>query len=139
MRTSVKFSFAAAILAAFAAPAYAAGLKMVPEEGTVELLLLRQKSIRSELKLSEKEAEAIHKYAMDQWKKAEQVTELSKDEQERKWEEMARENERFIERTLTKDQRKRLEEIALQIAGLLFVTKRDIASQLNLTEEQIKR
>src|SRR5438477_9051046 len=138
MRRFLKFTFGVAILAAWAAPVQSA-TKLVPEEGTVEIMLLRQKSVRTELKLSDSDAEKVHKYAAQQWKKAQEVSELSEKEQDAKYAGMAKENERFLEQTLTKDQRKRLDQITLQLAGLLYVTRQDIASQLKLTDQQKQR
>src|SRR5207302_9043350 len=74
MRRFLKFTFGVAILAAWAAPVQSA-TKLIPEEGTVEIMLLRQKSVRTELKLSDSDAEKVHKYAAQQWKKAQEVSE----------------------------------------------------------------
>ena len=140
MRKFLRFTVGMAILAAWAAPVRSADkATMVPEEGTVEIMLLRQKSVRVELKLPEATAEKIHKYAAEQWKKAQDVIQLPANEQEAKFAMMEKENERFLEQTLNAQQRKRLNEITLQVAGLLYVTRQDIASQLKLTAEQTEQ
>lgn len=140
MRRFLRFTVGLAVLAAWAAPVRAAEkAKLVPEEGTVEIMLLRQKSVRDDLKIPEATAEKIHKYAAEQWKKAQDVVQLPVNEQDAKFAAMEKENERFLEQTLNAQQRKRLNEITLQIAGLLYVTRKDIASQLKLTAEQTEQ
>jgi protease II len=136
----LKFTVGIAILAAWVAPVHSAEkVTLVPEEGTVEIMLLRQKSVREELKLPAATAEKIHKYAAEQWKKAQDVVQLPAKEQDAKFAAMEKENEKFLEQTLNAQQRKRLNEITLQIAGLLYVTRKDIASQLKLTPEQTEQ
>ena len=126
------------ILAAWVAPVYAAG-KAVPEEGAVELMLLRQQSVQKELKLTEEQVEKIHKFAHQQWEKAQKASKGSDAEQDKEFVKLSEENERFVEKTLMKEQRTRLQEINLQVAGLLCVTRHDIAKRLKLTDEQKKR
>jgi len=129
--------FAFLFLAAIAAPLQSADKKMmIPEEGTLEIMLLRQKSVRDELKINDSTVEKIKEYATRQWKKAQEVADQSQTEQDREFEAMAKENDKFLEQTLSKEQRQRLHQIVLQEAGLLYVTRPDIAAMLKLTEEQ---
>jgi hypothetical protein len=137
-RLSLAFTFV--VGAAIAAPLQAADQKMmIPEEGTLEILLLRQKSVRDELKVTDATDEKIQKYAAQQWKKAQQISDDSQEEQDRQFDAMAKENEKFLEQTLSKEQQQRLHQIVLQQAGLLYVTRKDIASSIKLTEEQKER
>ena len=138
MKNLFKSACALTILALWAAPAGAAG-KMVAEEGAVEIVLLRQQSIQKELRLSADEIEKIHKYAAQQWEKAQKVHELSGEERDKKFMEMSKENEKFVEKTLTKEQVTRLHEITLQTAGILCLTRPAVASKLKLTEDQKKK
>jgi hypothetical protein len=138
MNRHSRLAFGLTILAFWAAPLYSAE-KMVPEEGALEVMLLRQQSVQKELKLTDDEIEKVHKHCAKQWEKAQAVSKLSEKEQDTKFNEMSKENERFVETTLTKEQRKRLHEITLQTAGLLCVTRQEVASKLKLTEEQKKR
>lgn len=126
------------VVGAWAAPVFAAG-KLVPEEGATEVMLLLQPSVCKELKLSEDESDKIHKFASAQWEKAQKVSKLDEKTRDREFVEMTKDNERFIKETLTADQRERLDEILLQVAGLLWVTRSDIASQLGLSDDQKKR
>jgi len=109
---------------------------MVPEEETIEILLLRQKSVREELKLNDAAAEKIKTYSASQWKKAQDASKLSKSEQDAKFDEMAKENRQFLETNLNQSQRDRLEQITLQVAGLSCITRPRIADRLKLTAEQ---
>ncbi len=139
MRRFCQITIAMSAVAAMAAPVYAAQKMMIPQESTIEIMLLRQKSVRHELKISDAEAKKIHDYAAQQWQKAQQVSTLSQKEQDERFDAMQKENERFIEQTLTKEQQKRLNEITLQVAGLLYSTRHDIADRLRLTEAQKQR
>jgi hypothetical protein len=112
---------------------------LVPEEGAAQVMLLRQRSVRDELKLSHTEAKAIHEFNIRQWKKARSYDDLPAAERDRKFDDLTRENEQFLRDTLTAEQRKRLDEITLQVAGLLWVTTPRVASDLGLTTEQKER
>jgi len=129
---------AAAILG-FSAGMLRADDKLVPEDGAFEVMLLRQQSVQQELKLPAGEVAKIDKFTADQWNKAKENNKLSEAERDRKFLELTKENDHFIDQTLTKEQRKRLKEIELQVAGLLCVTRDEVAKKLNLTEEQKKR
>ncbi len=141
MRMFLKMAMAMTILVPLAATVLAADkeAKLVPEEGAVEVMLLRQASVRKELNLTADEAAKIHEFTSQQWKKAHEVSKLSENDRDKKFAEMTKENERFVEATLEKKQRERLNQITLQVAGLLCVTRPDVASKLKLTDEQKTR
>ena len=113
--------------------------RMVPEEGAIEVMLLRQASIREELKLSQGDANKIEQFAKQQWTKAKEINKLPEAQQDAKFKALAKENDQFIDQNLKKEQRQRLKEIELQFAGLLCLTRPEIAKQLKLTDEQMKR
>ena len=103
-------------------------------------MLLRHKAVRDDLKLTHREARRIHEFTEEQWKKAQQVEELpDAKERDRKYEEMTKEDEKFLDEILTPAQHKRLDQITLQVAGLLWIKRPDIAAELKLTDEQKKR
>jgi hypothetical protein len=135
----MKFGVPLFLVVALTSPVYSADQIMIPEEGTLELMLLRQKSVRDELKLTEEVAELAKKHAGQQWKKAQEVSELSEREQQARFDEMAAENEKFLEKHLTQAQRERLEQITLQVAGLMYVTRPVYAEKLKLTADQKQR
>lgn len=137
MRKFTGWAFALAM--AFATTAMSAENRLVPEEGALEVMLLRQKSVREDLKLSHDEADKINKFTSQQWKKAQEYNALPDAERDKKFAALTKENHEFVEQVLKTDQRERLKEIELQVAGLLCVTRDDVAKKLNLTEEQKKR
>jgi Spy/CpxP family protein refolding chaperone len=110
--------------------------QLIAREDAVEVMLLRQKSVQDDLKLTPVQGKKIHEFANSQWKKVRAMKDLSKDERDRRFEGMAKENERFIKDNLNEQQRKRLHQIAMHVAGLLWVLRSDVAQSLNLTDEQ---
>src|SRR5258708_7191733 len=141
MRRFSKLTLATTVLVFWVVPVLAADkeAKLVPEEGAVEVMLLRQSSVRKELNLTADEAEKIHEFTSQQWKKAHEVSKLAEKDREKRFAEMTKENERFLDEMLEKEQLKRLHQITLQVAGLLGVTRPEVASKLKLTDEQMKR
>jgi len=135
----LKFAAPLVLVFAYGAPSFSAEHFMIPEEDTLELILLRQKSVRDELKVKDDVEEQIRKYAAHQWKKAEEVSKLSEKEQDKKFEEMGKENRAFLKKHLSSQQLERLDEIALQVAGLLYVTRSDIAAKLKLSDDQVQK
>jgi hypothetical protein len=142
MRHCRMTALALAALIAWCVPAQAADdkAKPVPEEGAVEIVLLRHKAVRDDLKLTHREARKIHEFTEEQWKKAEQIEELADaKERDRRYEEMTKEDEKFLDEVLTPAQHKRLDQITLQVAGLLWIRRPDVAAELKLTDEQKKK
>ena len=82
-------------------------------------MLLRQKCVRDELKLTDDEASKIKEHNDRQWKKAQEIQKLTRDQRHSRYEDLSRENERFLDQVLEPSDDKRLEEISLQVAGLL--------------------
>jgi Spy/CpxP family protein refolding chaperone len=115
------------------------GRRLIAEEEAVELILLRQKSVQEELKLPADTVQKIRAFTRKQWEAVQEAEKLSGDEQRKKFVHLAEENDRFLATTLSAEQRKRLDQIAMQVAGLLWVGRRHIARELNLTEEQRKK
>jgi len=141
MRDFRTWTLAAAALVAWCVPARAAEekAKLVPEGGAVQILLLGHRSVRDHLNLGDSETKKIDEFSEQQWKKAQRADQLSPQEGDRAFAEMEKENERFLDQNLKPEQRKRLDEITLQFAGLLWVTRSDVAAKLNLTAEQKAR
>ena len=131
MRHCRMQTVALAALIAWCVPAQAADdkAKPIPEEGAIEIVLLRHKAVRDDLKLTHQEARKIHEFTEEQWKKAEQIEELpDAKERDRKYEEMTREDEKFLDEILTVAQHKRLDQITLQVAALLWIKRPEIAA-----------
>lgn len=110
--------------------------KIIAREDAIEVMLLRQKSVQKDLKIAPEQGMKIHEFAETQWKKVRAMKDLDKDERDRRFEAMAKDNERFLKSTLNQQQRKRLNQIAMQVAGLLWVMRSDVAAKLDLTDEQ---
>jgi hypothetical protein len=142
MRHCRMQTVALAALIAWCVPTQAADdkAKPVPEEGAIEVVLLRHKAVRDDLKLTHREARKIHEFTEAQWKKTEQIEELpDANERDRKYEEMTKEDEKFLNEILTPAQHKRLDQITLQVAGLLWIKRPEVAADLKLTDEQKKK
>ncbi len=139
MRHCRMQTLALAALIAWCVPIQAADdkAKPIPEEGAIEIVLLRHKAVRDDLKLTHQEARKIHEFTEAQWKKTEQIEELpDAKERDRKYEELTREDEKFLDEVLTVAQHKRLDQITLQVAALLWIKRPEIAAALKLTDEQ---
>jgi len=138
MRDFRRWTLALAVLVAWCAPARAAEekKKAVPEDGAVQVILLRHKAVREDLKLTDDETKKIHEFTNAQWKKAVRLEEMSPEERDKGYAELTKENERFLDEVLESAQRKRLNQITLHVAGLLWLTKPHVASELKLTDEQ---
>jgi hypothetical protein len=142
MRHYRKWTLALAVVIACGLPtrANAQKPKLVPEEGAIQLVLLRHKAVRDDLKLTHREAKKIHEFTETQWKKALAAEDLPDAKaRDQKYEEMTKEDEKFLEETLTPDQNKRLDQITLQVAGLLWIKQPEIVAVLKLTDEQKKK
>jgi Spy/CpxP family protein refolding chaperone len=139
MRGCHKWTLTLAALCVCSAPARAADdkPKAIPEQGAIELVLLRHKAVRDDLKLTRAEALKIHEFTEQQWKKEQEAEAIADEkERERRFDEMSRDDERFLDETLKPGQKKRLYQITLQVAGLLWITRPEVAAELKLTDEQ---
>jgi Spy/CpxP family protein refolding chaperone len=110
--------------------------RIIAEEGAVELMLLRQKSVQDELKLTKEECDKIHTFADGQWAKAEEYHKMDAEKAKGEWEKLGKANEKFVHDTLTPEQHKRLTQIGMQVAGLIWVLDAKVSKELNLTDDQ---
>lgn len=108
----------------------------VPEGATIQLILLRQKSVRQDLGLTPEHTRKIFEFTAKQYDAGREAVKLGQDERRKKFEALKQENEQFLKENLTPEQRKRLDQITLQVVGLLWLSHPDIARELNLTDEQ---
>jgi hypothetical protein len=108
----------------------------LPSDATVKLLLLRQKSVQEELKLSDELCRKIIEYENKEHEEYQKALKLNEDERERKLKEMENEHEKYITDNLSEAQRKRLDQITMQVIGLRFLTRPKAVEVLNLTGEQ---
>jgi Spy/CpxP family protein refolding chaperone len=108
----------------------------IPERTTIELILLRQKSVQQELKLSPEVAEKVRAFTHKQHEAFHEALKSGEEERRPKLMELAKENKQFLDENLAPAQRKRLFEITLQVTGLHELNREEVAKALNLTEEQ---
>jgi hypothetical protein len=110
--------------------------RSLPERTTIELLLLRQKSVQQELKVNPALAKKVAEFTHKQREAFGEALNLGVEERRQKLMELGKENKQFLDDNLTPAQRKRLLEITLQVTGLHELNRPEVAKALNLTEEQ---
>jgi hypothetical protein len=135
MRTFWKWALLALTVPAGYVAAQAAD-EAIPSGTTVRLLLLRQKSVQQELRLAPDVIKNIMEFTNKESGAYGKALKLSREERQKAIEELEREEKKFLEDHLTAAQRKRLDQITLQVTGLQQLTRPEVARVLNLTEEQ---
>jgi hypothetical protein len=73
---------------------------IIAEEGAVRLVLLRQKSVQDELKLTKDQVDKIHTFADGQWKNAEERHKQDSDKAKPEFDQLHKANLKFIADTL---------------------------------------
>jgi len=111
----------------------------IPEGTTVKLLLLRQKSVQQELELSPETIQKIMAFTNSQGDAAIKAMGQGENERKQTFEQLAKKNEKFLSENLTPKQAKRLDQIALQFTALQQLTKPEVAKELHLTDDQVKK
>jgi len=136
MRTFWKWALVLAVPAVGATAARAQEEDTLPDTTTAQLILLRQKSVQQELEVTPELGKKVTEFTDKEAKAFLEAMKLKGDERGKKLDELEKENKKFIEDNLSAEQRKRLEQIALQVTGLLQITKPESVKLLNLTEDQ---
>jgi hypothetical protein len=108
----------------------------LPSDTTVKLLLLRQKSVQEELKLTPELCTKVAEYTNKEHEEYQKALKLNAEERENKFNELEKEHEKYIADNLSEAQRKRLEQITMQVIGLRFLTRPKAAEVLKLSGEQ---
>jgi hypothetical protein len=108
----------------------------IPEGTTVQLLLLKQKSVQAELKLGPEFAKKLNDFINKECDDFLEALKLKGAAAKKKIEELEERNKKFIEDNLNAKQRKRLDEIYLQVTGLTQLQRPDVAKALKLTDDQ---
>jgi hypothetical protein len=134
MRTLWKWALVLAIPAGWVAAQQPD--ESIPDPTTVQLLLLRQKSVQSELKLGPEFAKKVAEFTNKEADAYLDALKLKDAESKKKIDELDQANKKFIEDNLSPAQRKRLEQIGLQVTGLQHLTRPEGAKALDLTEQQ---
>jgi hypothetical protein len=108
----------------------------LPSDTTVRLLLLRQKSVQEELKLSEELCKKIVEFTNKEHEEFQKALKSNGEEREKKLDGLEKEHDKFIADNLSEAQRKRLDQITMQVLGLRFLTRPKAAEVLKLSAEQ---
>ena len=135
MRTFCTLVLALAVPAGWAAAADETA-PIVPETTTAQLLLLRQKSVQKELKLTDDDVKKIMEFTNKESDEYGKALKLGANERKAKVDELEAANKKFLEDNLSEEQRKRLAQITLQVTGLYQLGRPEVVKALNLTEEQ---
>jgi hypothetical protein len=106
------------------------------DDVTVHLILLRQKSVQEELKVTPELAKKIREFTNKEYEAFLKALQLGEKEREPRLEALEKENQKFLDDNLTPAQRKRLDQITIQVTGLQHLTQPGIIKFLSLTEEQ---
>jgi hypothetical protein len=113
--------------------------RIAPEGTVVQLLLLRQKSVQEELRLTPDQVRKVSEFTNKQHEAAREAIKRGEAERERKFDQLRNENRQFLADTLAPGQRKRLEQISMQLTGLMQLTRPEVSRALNLTEDQVQK
>src|SRR5262245_48080848 len=124
-----------AVLEATAQPAE----EGVPEGTTVKLLLLRQKSVQKEMELTPESTKKIMAFTDAQSEAAQKALGLGEAARKEAFEKLGKQNDKFLADTLNAKQSKRLDQITMQFTALTQLTKPEMAKELKLSDEQVKK
>jgi hypothetical protein len=108
----------------------------VPETTSAELVLLRQKSVQKELKLSDEDVKKVLEFTNKESEDYGKALKLTPAERRAKVEELEKKNVKFLKDTLSAEQLKRLIQITYQVTGAYQLTRPEAARALSLTDEQ---
>jgi Spy/CpxP family protein refolding chaperone len=103
------------------------------------LMLLGQKSVQEELKLTEDQIKQVTDATAKQREARQGLRDLSQEERTKKMQELNKEGEKVVQDVLKPDQAKRLHQIVLQQQGARAFADPKVAKELNLTEDQTKK
>ncbi len=101
-------------------------------------MLLGQKSVQEELKLTDEQVKQVNDLTAKLREANAGGRDLSREERVKRFTESRATSRKAIESILNEEQRQRLEQISLQLAGPAALSSPGIAEKLNLTDEQQK-
>jgi Spy/CpxP family protein refolding chaperone len=138
MRTFCTLVLALAVPVGWAAAADKTA-PIAPETTTSQLLLLRQKSVQKELKVSDEVAKKVMEFTNKEHEEYGKALKMAAKERDAKFDELEATNKKFLEENLSADQRKRLEQITLQVTGLRQLMRPEVIKALSLTDDQVAK
>ena len=143
MRKYLSLSFAALLfgLTTASAPAQEAckGCAAAASHGPPALMLLNQKAVRDDLKLSEEQTRSLREATVKQMTALLDTADLPPEQRMQKRQEMHKQTEAIVSQVLRPEQSARLKQIALQVEGPRTFACPKIAKDLGITEEQQQR
>ncbi len=101
-------------------------------------MLLGQKSVQEDLKLSEDQVKQLKEFREKMQKEFAGLRELSREEAAKKMQELRKEGEAAIAKIIDKKQAKRLKQISLQLGGPDTFNNPEVAKALDFTDDQKK-
>ena len=138
MRTFMKWAVVLSVPAVFGATARPTE-PAVPEGTTIKLLLLRQKSVQKELDLTPEAAKKIMDFTNAQAEAYGKALDLAEAARKEAFEKLLQQNDKFLADNLNAKQSKRLDQITMQFTALTQLTKPEMAKELKLSDEQVKK
>jgi Spy/CpxP family protein refolding chaperone len=138
MRTLCTLVLALAVPVGWAAAADKTA-PIAPETTTSQLLLLRQKSVQKELKVSDEVAKKVMEFTNKEHEEYGKALKMAAKERDAKFDELEATNKKFLEENLSAEQRKRLEQITLQVTGLRQLMRPEVIKALSLTDDQVAK
>src|SRR5262245_51887177 len=139
MRPLFRYAPLASALAVLAAVAWAQPPAGGPPRGIPTALLLRQESVRKELKLSADQVKKLEELADKMGEKMQDAFSLEEPERGKKLRALNEETDKALAAILTPEQAKRLKQIVYQQQGDAALTTPEVAGALGLTEAQRKQ
>ncbi len=101
-------------------------------------MLLSQKSVQEELKLTDEQVKQLTEQAAKQRQSFGELRDLSREERQKRMTESREQNRKMISTVLNEEQQKRLRQISLQLQGAQALTSPEVATALDLSDEQKK-
>ncbi|MCA9067968.1 MAG: hypothetical protein KDA84_03545, partial [Planctomycetaceae bacterium] len=98
--------------------------------------LLRNEGVQKELKLTEEQSKTLQEKLRAARGSREDFNNLSQEERQKRFTEMAKKTDEAINSVLDEKQKKRLDELQLQMAGPAALVIGEVAEKLNLDQEQ---
>jgi hypothetical protein len=135
MRKFWKWALVLAVPVVWVAAARSAELN-VPSGSTIKLLLLRQKSVQEELKITSDQVAKITAFTNKQYAAARKALALDKEKRREKFKALGKENEKFLNDNFKADQLKRLRQISMQMTALMQLRRPRYVKLLKLTKDQ---
>jgi hypothetical protein len=113
-----------------------AGPPHPPRFGLTLLMLLKQKPVQNELKLTPAQIAVLEEAAAKEMRAFNELLPLGPDEHAKRMKELSKENDQMAAKILNPGQAKRLRQISLQVQAPRVFADPQVSQDLSLTEEQ---